>query len=46
VLNLWYKNLRTAALRLARIERFTNGVRCMAFIVENAMEIYIDIFGY
>jgi hypothetical protein len=35
VLILWYQNRGTAAWRLPRIERFTNGVRCKALIVEN-----------
>ena len=35
VLILWYKNCGTAVHRLVGIERFTNGVWCKAFSVEN-----------
>jgi hypothetical protein len=35
VLILWYQNCGTAAGRLGKIEKFTNGVWCKAFNVEN-----------
>ena len=45
VSNELYQNHGTAALRLVRTERFTNGVWCKVFTVKNVMEKHVDIFG-
>jgi hypothetical protein len=44
VLILWYQNHGTAARRLVRTERYTNGVWCKAFTVENLCIFFIVLF--